>query len=275
MSKEFEIQEALKFFDLSTPIEDIDIIKKRYKKLTLKYHPDRWGSNEDFILLSKYKDILLKNFGKLDNKFKHYKQEEKKVSFYINQKAKFSIFDYIKIKYRKLVFKIILAYRFIIYYIKFYIELCIFYFTRFLALILLVIIPFILIWNILWDKISKEYYQEWYISEMRDWYDIWRFYADRFEYIWPYSDDYLKHDLPIYKIDYFDTRLSIIKLEFLKHLSIYLIIFITSYSLWKLINKFYKIRKKYIRTSVFFILFYIFSIFISYFILLIYFYVNY
>ena len=53
------IKEAYAFFGINYG-SGVDEVKKAYRKLALKYHPDRGGSEEKFKQLVRYRDILYK-----------------------------------------------------------------------------------------------------------------------------------------------------------------------------------------------------------------------
>ena len=57
---------AILFFSLDIPIKDKNEIKKKYKELSMKYHPDRWGTNEKFVELQNHRDTLYKYFDEIN-----------------------------------------------------------------------------------------------------------------------------------------------------------------------------------------------------------------
>ena len=50
------------------PTDDIDVIKRAYRKLSLKHHPDQGGSEETFAALTKAYCYLLEKMDKLKYK---------------------------------------------------------------------------------------------------------------------------------------------------------------------------------------------------------------
>jgi DnaJ domain len=85
-----DLQLALKWFELSK-IDDLDLVslKKKYRKLTLKYHPDKGGKTTDFVQLQaaynflqdciKYPNSHKSNFQNNTTDIEFYKQQIEKL----------------------------------------------------------------------------------------------------------------------------------------------------------------------------------------------------
>lgn len=56
------LEEALKFFGFDS-LPDADSLKRRYRELALKLHPDKGGTHETFVLFQDYKDLLYRKLG--------------------------------------------------------------------------------------------------------------------------------------------------------------------------------------------------------------------
>lgn len=236
MSMKSEIYKALKFYELEPPIKNQETINKKYKKLTLKYHPDVWWNDQDFILLGKYKDILEKNFDKINNinftkdtptnvvfydEVRKYESPQKNKNTWKKKKSFLNkIFEYIS----NIVLQIT---AFLLkYFLLISIHTCLFIF------------PFSF-HTIEHNKIiNPSYTEEGYITDNKE---VWAFEGNVIRYLWKYNEIFERMDLQFYNIEKLEERKKLLNEIMVKWTLIYLAILIT-YSLiyFKILKKMFK-----------------------------------
>lgn len=196
MTETLEVPNALKFFWLNRPVNDKNIISKKFKKLSMKYHPDRWWTNDDFIKLTNYRDLLIDNFDEI-NQIDFENTEVKKENIVKNQETndvkieKESILEKILIKIIvTLIWKPLF---FILEKVDFYLMKLIYflweifliflkYFFKYLIIFLVFLIPSSFISTTFIQTIEPKYYESWYIT---DWKIIWSFENWNIRELWP------------------------------------------------------------------------------------------
>lgn len=121
-----EVNKAIDFFWLELPLKNRSEIKKRYRKLSMIHHPDRWGKEEDFKLLWKYKNILEKNFYKLNTNYSNFKKEKEDLKEKKAKNKNFIKLVWYEIKFIKIWF---------LFFINFLVEYIVYNFLLILVLI--------------------------------------------------------------------------------------------------------------------------------------------
>lgn len=273
-----DINQALEFYWLEIPIKSRNDIKKRYKKLTMIHHPDRWWKEENFKLLSKYKNILEKNFSELNETY--FKIQEEKEKLKTEYKNNNKIIELIWYEVKKIKLWILEKFNLFLEFIVIY---CLSLLVRIIFYLLWIILLFTLPLSFYTEEhniiFNEKYTESWYITNN---IEIWEFNDVYIRELWEYDEEYKNHNKTIYPIEKLEERKKILIEIFLKAVSLYLfILLIYSIIYHFLIKRYIKIwidkylKNKYLKnfkytTIYYFIMLYLLFYIITKFILLIY-----